>query len=236
MPITDRAAVEFSRVFYEALADGLPVDTAATEARIAVNLAVANSLEWGTPVLFMRSPDGVLFDLAAISALPPHQPAPVSAEVTAAPPPPEPPPPEVKPGHLWVETDPPDAAVRILDQTEFSQGMELKPGRYEVEVSAAGYETKKEKFELEAGKDQHIKIKLTKVKAHLWVETEPPDAVVRIPNLPTEFSQGLELEPGKHELEIAADGYEPLRKVVDLRAGEEKHLTIRLTAVSLLPR
>ena len=47
--ITDRATVEFSRVFYEALADGLPVDTAATEARIAVNLAVANSLEWGTP-------------------------------------------------------------------------------------------------------------------------------------------------------------------------------------------
>ena len=33
--ITDRAATEFARSFYEALADGLPVDTALGEARPA---------------------------------------------------------------------------------------------------------------------------------------------------------------------------------------------------------
>jgi WD40 repeat protein len=59
--ITDRAAIEFARAFYEALADGLPVDAAVAEARIAVSLGVTNTVEWGTPVLYMRSPDGVLF-------------------------------------------------------------------------------------------------------------------------------------------------------------------------------
>jgi hypothetical protein len=59
--ITDKAAIEFSRSFYEALADGWPVDAAVTDARVAVSMD--SMLEWGTPVLYMRSPDGRLFDI-----------------------------------------------------------------------------------------------------------------------------------------------------------------------------
>ena len=58
--ITDRAAVEFAEQLYDALADGLPVDTAVTEARKSMSLAINNTLEWGIPVLFMQSPDGLL--------------------------------------------------------------------------------------------------------------------------------------------------------------------------------
>ena len=61
--ITDQAAIEFSRDFYEALADSLPVDAAVTEARTAVSMDSA--LEWGTPVLYMHSPDGRVFDVVA---------------------------------------------------------------------------------------------------------------------------------------------------------------------------
>lgn len=59
--VTDKAAIEFSRDFYEAVADGLPVDAAVAEARTAVSMRSA--LEWGTPVLYMRSPDGRIFDI-----------------------------------------------------------------------------------------------------------------------------------------------------------------------------
>jgi hypothetical protein len=59
--ISDRAAVEFARSLYEALADSMPVDAAVAEARKAVSLSLNNTVEWGTPVLFMRSPDGALF-------------------------------------------------------------------------------------------------------------------------------------------------------------------------------
>lgn len=62
--ITDLAAIELTRAFYEALATGMPVDTAVAEARVAINLGINNSLEWGTPVLYLRSPDGLLFHLA----------------------------------------------------------------------------------------------------------------------------------------------------------------------------
>jgi len=60
--ITDRAAIEFSRSFYEAVADGLPVDAAVAEARTAISMA--SDLEWGTPVLYMRSSDGHIFDIS----------------------------------------------------------------------------------------------------------------------------------------------------------------------------
>ncbi|MFZ5910671.1 MAG: CHAT domain-containing protein [Chloroflexota bacterium] len=66
--ITDLAAITLAREFYTALADGYPVDAALTEARKAIKMQ-GNELEWGTPVLYMRSPDGAIFDLAAIPSL-----------------------------------------------------------------------------------------------------------------------------------------------------------------------
>src|SRR5215216_3845197 len=66
--ITDEAAIEFSSAFYESLVDGLPVDAAVTEARVAVSMD--SMLEWGTPVLYMRSPDGRLFDISTAATRP----------------------------------------------------------------------------------------------------------------------------------------------------------------------
>ncbi len=80
--ITDRAAIEFARAFYDALSDGLPVDAAVSEGRKAVSLQVANTVEWGTPVLTMRAPDGVLFEMEAVETQPA---APEPSRTAAAP-------------------------------------------------------------------------------------------------------------------------------------------------------
>jgi pentatricopeptide repeat protein len=60
--ISDPAALAFSQSFYQAIADGLPVDLAMVESRKAM-FAQGNEVEWATPVLYMRSPDGVIFDV-----------------------------------------------------------------------------------------------------------------------------------------------------------------------------
>jgi hypothetical protein len=60
--ITDEAAITFAHEFYGAVADGYPVDASLAEARKAI-FAESNGLEWGTPVLYLRSPDGVLFSM-----------------------------------------------------------------------------------------------------------------------------------------------------------------------------
>ena len=72
--ITDQAAIVFSRELYGALADGYPIDTAVAEARRAIFFADDNDIEWGTPVLFMRSSDGRLFELGDRGPLPPPPP------------------------------------------------------------------------------------------------------------------------------------------------------------------
>jgi hypothetical protein len=77
--IGDAAAVEFARTFYESIARGMPIDAAVAESRKAISFARGDSLEWGTPVLYTRAPDGVLFQLDA-SALPPVLPPALESE------------------------------------------------------------------------------------------------------------------------------------------------------------
>ena len=60
--ITDKTAITFAREFYGAIADGYPVDASLTEARKFI-YAQGPNVEWGTPVLYMRSPDGSIFDV-----------------------------------------------------------------------------------------------------------------------------------------------------------------------------
>ena len=63
--ISDAAAIEFAGTFYHSISEGSPVDAAVADARLAVSMAVVDSLEWATPVLYMQTPDGQIFDITA---------------------------------------------------------------------------------------------------------------------------------------------------------------------------
>ncbi len=60
--VSDEAAIAIASGFYAALADDYPVDAALAEARKAV-FAAGCTVEWGTPVLYLRAPDGRIFDI-----------------------------------------------------------------------------------------------------------------------------------------------------------------------------
>ncbi len=60
--VSDKAAITFAREFYGAVTDSLPVDAALAEARKAI-LGTGNEVEWGTPVLYSRVEDGLLFQV-----------------------------------------------------------------------------------------------------------------------------------------------------------------------------
>lgn len=62
-PIADDAAIAFARSFYEAIAKEMPVDRAVFEARESMFvLGEGREIDWAVPVLFLQSPDGLLFD------------------------------------------------------------------------------------------------------------------------------------------------------------------------------
>jgi CHAT domain-containing protein len=66
-PVTDQAAILLASAFYGAVADGYPIDAALAEARKQIYLG-GDKLQWGTPVLYLRTPDGQIFDIAAASS------------------------------------------------------------------------------------------------------------------------------------------------------------------------
>jgi hypothetical protein len=75
--VLDTAATSFAQFFYWGLARGLGFGSAAREARIAVNYALAGQtvIDWAVPVLYARDPNSVL----AVSAAPVPLVKPVSA-------------------------------------------------------------------------------------------------------------------------------------------------------------
>jgi hypothetical protein len=60
--ISDSAAITFASEFYDALADGYPVDASLAQARKAIH-ETRNRVEWGTPMLFLRSPKAQIFEI-----------------------------------------------------------------------------------------------------------------------------------------------------------------------------
>ncbi len=75
-PITDSAAISMSEGFYTALASNSPVDNAITTARQFIQSG--SRVEWGIPVLYMRSADGKIFDVE-------HSPLPEATAAAAKP-------------------------------------------------------------------------------------------------------------------------------------------------------
>jgi hypothetical protein len=62
--ISDQAAVAFARGFYTAIAHGRGVDDALSSGRVAILGTSDNTLEWLTPVLYLRGREAQLFTIA----------------------------------------------------------------------------------------------------------------------------------------------------------------------------
>jgi len=61
--VTNKVAIRFSQIFYRQLADGKPIDGAVQEGRRQITIAdpeAYSNRDFGTPVLYMRSRDGLI--------------------------------------------------------------------------------------------------------------------------------------------------------------------------------
>jgi len=60
--VQDDAGRAFAEEFYRALASGTPIDGCVAEGRKAVIMCGLSNLDWGLATLYMRAPDGILFE------------------------------------------------------------------------------------------------------------------------------------------------------------------------------
>lgn len=67
---------------------------------------------------------------------------------------------------LYVEAQPASARIRLLNiKPKFTQGMDLEPGRYYLEVSAAGHQQHKAWIELDNAEEKTVSVRLAKAEA-----------------------------------------------------------------------
>lgn len=104
--ITDTAAIDFANGFYSAIATGRPVDAAVGQGRQTI-FAHNNDVEWSTPVLYLRSTDGKLFEMPLVPA---DETLPRDAEATAS------------KQSSEIQTLPVDRAQKQLDKPGAQQG------------------------------------------------------------------------------------------------------------------
>ena len=60
--VPDKTALSFTENLYRSLVAGFPLDEAITEMRIGAFITGNDGYFWGIPTLFMRSPDGILWE------------------------------------------------------------------------------------------------------------------------------------------------------------------------------
>jgi tetratricopeptide (TPR) repeat protein len=115
--ISDPAAIELASTLYEALAHGKPVDQAVTEARIAISVAFKRSLDWGLPVLYLRTSESLLSDFSpAARPAPPILPS-------ATPAPPSPKKPRRRPTTPRNEEDWANEALALIETQHYDQAL-----------------------------------------------------------------------------------------------------------------
>ncbi|MFD4422486.1 CHAT domain-containing protein [Agromyces sp. NPDC058484] len=79
--ISDLAAIAFARGFYTALANGRGIDEAVRSGRIGILGIGRGTLEWVTPVLYLRGHDTKLFDVAPMPAAKPATTGPIAGAI-----------------------------------------------------------------------------------------------------------------------------------------------------------
>ena len=125
---------------------------------------------------------------------------------------------------LTVRPDPATAKVRLVgSKTAYKPGIPLAPGNYTVEVSQKGYETRQTSVRIVDG-DMTVPVALTKLpeptQYRLSVQTDPPDAQVRLRGVKTRYRPGVTLLPGSYTVEVSRSGYETKQTSVQIVNGD----------------
>jgi len=107
---------------------------------------------------------------------------------------------------------------------------DLSPGTFSVQVKLEGYEDQEKTVRVRAGRTASVQFFLDEVvkKGRLYVTTEPEDARVKILNITPRYREGIELDAGRYHIEVSKTYYETENRWVELSAGEDLDVQIRL--------
>jgi hypothetical protein len=146
-------------------------------------------------------------------------------------------------GTLRLEVTPADAALSLDGLAMgWANGQEILTGAHSIEITAAGYQSKRENVTIPAGSEQTMNISLERLPpppttGTLILAATPADAVLALDGTAmgsaNDFRQ--ELSAGTHVVEISAAGYQSKGETVTIAAGTEQPMQIALERLPPTP-
>lgn len=146
------------------------------------------------------------------------------------------------PGKLFVDIEPQDAAIRILDvSTRFAQGVELPAKTYSLDANRDGYETAVFSATVKPGEESRVSVTMTRTgetpaadapdqPGTLVVEASPPDATIAVEGVDAPYASGMPLPPGQYTVAVEREGYTAVKKRVAIRPGKGTDIRVVLVA------
>ena len=135
---------------------------------------------------------------------------------------------------VYIETEPPAANIDIsgLLQLQLGKRYLIRPGTYDLTLTAAGYQPLQETLVVTDAAAQHYVYRLEQLPGHLHIDTGAvTGATVFVDNVARGETPLLlsDLAPGEYLVEIRAERYLPLREQVALEgAGREQTFSAAL--------
>lgn len=132
---------------------------------------------------------------------------------------------------LRIATEPEGAEVYVDGQLQ-GQGpitADIEPGRHEVRVVADGYQEQTRRVSTDPDEKNRVDIRLKRRTGILVVRTKPENASVQIDG-ETAGTPPVEKEMpvGEHQIGATAEGYDSVRKTVELGAGERRQVALSM--------
>ncbi len=124
---------------------------------------------------------------------------------------------------LYVQVTPEDAEVRLPGtDIPYEPGVRLPAGRYRVTAESPGYRTGSAEVEI-TNEPEAVQMDLEALRYAVTVETTPEDAEVRMPDIETAYEPGILLSPGRYQIEVTRDGYEPRHDTIEVTDSDLQH-------------
>jgi len=123
-------------------------------------------------------------------------------------------------GNINFSITPEDAVLKLNGEINNERRLELRPGRYNIEISKSGYLSKSDVINLKLGEVINKQFVLQKNVGILQLVVSPSDAIVQINKTTYGKTTNIELAPGKYKIEVQKRGYFPESELIDIELDQ----------------
>ena len=135
--------------------------------------------------------------------------------------------------HLSLKSRPSGADIFVHGHYKGKAPLEINdisPGSYTVKARLAQHQAQERQVQVTQGRSTYVMFTLAPIKAkcRLYITTSPKDCRIRILNIAPVFYNGIELNPGRYQLEMSRSGYKTKTHWVNLSQGHDMDLNVAL--------